>query len=194
VGFDLGYADGWHHVSVDFEYRMGQTTMRTKGLATFGMNTSVVVNGTAVPRKILFESGVGHDQPRLLMGIELRNDVPVCTYLELSEGEVRAKWLKVIRIEEWVSEIVLRCSVGGVNHATPEQRRAVLRMQRRRRDPRTDGELLAQVAEVYREHPEAPNKAIAAQFGVSGRTAARWAQYASEAGLLPKVKQGRTRI
>jgi len=68
-------------------------------------------------------------------------------------------------------------------------------MQRRRRDPRQDRALLERVAALYRQHPHAPNKAVAAEFGVSERTAGRWAEYCSDAGLLPKApKQGQKRI
>ena len=36
--------------------------------------------------------------------------------------------------------------------------------------------------------------AIAAKLGVSERTAARWADYASDAGLLPKAQRGKKRL
>lgn len=144
------------------------------------------------------------------MGIEVRGNAPVCTYLELAAdygvSAVQAKHLKPIRIEEWLTQIVVACANhvftvtddsfrGHRPDMTHERVKAIERMQRRRRDPRTDRALLERVAELYRQHPEAPNQAIAAEFEVSERTAARWAGYCSEAGLLPKApKQGQKRL
>lgn len=122
-------------------------------------------------------------------------------------AEVRAKHLRPIRFEEFVTQIVVACAANHVvfdphqglrvyqPEVTRDDVREVERMQRRRRDPRTDRELLERVAELYRRHPEAPNQAVAAEFEVSERTAARWAGYCSEAGLLPRApKQGQKRL
>jgi hypothetical protein len=181
-----------------------------EGTAAFNLNDYVVVDEqNMIPRRILFRGRVGAPEPSLTVGIEVRGGVPKCTYLELSAGEeaeVRAKHLKPIRIEELVTQIVAVCAAKHVvetpqglrvyePEVTPDDIRAVERMQRRRRDPRTDHALLERVAELYREHPEAPNQAVAAEFEVSERTAARWAGYCSEAGLLPKApKQGQKRL
>lgn len=183
----------------------------TKTLAT-GKATYVPdyeVDGEyARPRKILFQSG-GGPQPWLTMGIEVVDGVPECTYLELdADGDaspVRDKHLKLIRIEQWVKQIVASCTqevepesatrytlIHGP--ATPEQMKAVERLQRRRRDP-NDRELLEKVANLYKANPEAPNAAISQTLNMSKRTAARWAARCSEAGLLPKVsKKGQKRL
>jgi hypothetical protein len=179
----------------------------TEGEATYNINDQEVIGKYAIPRKIRFITG-GGPVPSLTMGIEVRNGAPTCTYLELvagSDNEVRAKHLKLIPIERWVKRIWTECAdevvatktgrvfITGV--ATAEKLAAVERMQRRRRDPRQDRALLERVAALYRQHPHAPNKAVAAEFGVSERTAGRWAEYCSAAGLLPKApKQGQKRI
>ena len=124
-----------------------------EGFATYNANDDVEIGDQSIPRKILFESG-GGPFPVLRMGIEVRNGVPECTYLELDadddSSEVRSKHLKGIRIEEWVTQIVATCAktvertskagrrITSLAHgpATPEQVKAVERMQRRRRDPR----------------------------------------------------------
>lgn len=180
-----------------------------RGTVSFHINDDIVIGGIAIPRKILF---VGDEPPALTLGIEVRDGgVPRCVYLELaaqSEGNaVQPKHLKALRIEEWVTELVATCANHRVTvpkerkleihspDVTRDDYRAVERMQRRRRDPKTDRVLLERVADLYRQHPDAPNKAVASDFGVSERTAARWADYCSEAGLLPKApKQGQKRL
>lgn len=216
MGFELGPASA--RLTVEFAFR------GIVGRATYNINDDVIVGDYAVPRRIKVESG-GGPNPRLTMGIEIRGDSPKCTFLELAatdEAVVQAKHLKRVRVEEWVSRIVAACgakkvaetSTGGriyahggipIKSETGEPQRqvkldlddvkAVGRMQRRRRDPRNDPTLLERVASIYRRNPQAPNKAIAAEFGVSERTAGRWAQYSSEANFLPEPeKQGKKRI
>jgi hypothetical protein len=149
--------------------------------------------------------------PSLAIGIELRGEVPTCTFLRLEAGSastVQDKHLKLIKLEQWTSEIVSHCAeplLSETKHGkvfslmagppSNDTARTVERLQRRRRDPRSDPELMARVAALYRRHPEAPIKAIAAEFEVSDRTAARWARDSSDAGLLPPApKQGKKRI
>ena len=181
------------------------------GTAAFNINDYVVVGDRDnIPKRVIFRARGGDDTPSLTMGIEVRDGAPTCTYLEFSAGEraeVRAKHLRSIHIEDCVKQIILACVANHVvfdpqrgpmvyqPEVTRDDVRAVERMQRRRRDPRTDRELLERVAELYRQHPEAPNQAVAAAFEVSERTAARWAGYCSEAGLLPKApRQGQKRL
>ncbi|MGO9508509.1 MAG: hypothetical protein ACLPXZ_14610 [Mycobacterium sp.] len=179
------------------------------GIVAFTVNDNVIVGDNAIPSRILFVADCGENL-RLTMGIEVRGDAPVCTYLELAADNgvsaVQAKHLKPIRIEEWVTQIVVACANhvftvkdgafrGHRPDMTHERVKAIERMQRRRRDPRTDHALLERVATLYREHPDAPNKAVAAEFSVSERTAARWAGYCSDSGLLPQAsKQGQKRL
>jgi len=183
----------------------------TEGYATYNADDDVEIGGQSIPRKILFQSG-GGQLPWLRMGIEVRNDVPECTYLELDSNdgcsEVRSKHLKGIRVEEWVTQIVATCAktverttkagrrITRLAHgpATPAQVKAVERMQRRRRDP-NDRQLLEQVAALYKGNPDAPIVAIGETLGMTPRTAARWAARCSEVGLLPKVsKKGQKRL
>jgi hypothetical protein len=214
----MGRPIGWHWVSVTLKYRVGKKLETLHGDVRWAMNNFDKVGDVAIPRKIEFRgSFIDSRGPMWTMGIELRNGVPECVYLELDgegDNEVRSKHLKAIPVEEWVTQVVAACSQPVIDEpepdpyglglgpdyrldygpTTPEKLKTVERMQRRRRDPRSDRALLEHVAEMYREHPGAPNQAIAAAFGVSERTAARWAKYASEAGLLPKVNQGQKRI
>jgi hypothetical protein len=201
VGFDLG-------VGAFLAAKRFAVDETTQGEANYFIEDVVHVGKLAIPRKIRFHTG-GGPMPRLTLGIELRNETPTCTYLEIAadvDSEVRVTHLKKIPVERWVKQIVGECSTDLVESsptgrmfveraATPERLKAVERMQRRRRDPRQDRALLERVAALYRQHPQAPNKAVAAEFRVSERTAGRWAEYCSDAGLLPKApKQGQKRI
>ena len=142
------------------------------GKATYDPFDIALVGDQAVPRKIRFESG-GGPLPWLTMGVELVGGVPECTYLELDADDgspVRDKHLRMIRVEKFVSLIVATCgnpvtrtSETGIriDHgpATPEQVKAVERLQRRRRDP-NDRELLERVAAIYKRtltHPWLPS-------------------------------------
>jgi hypothetical protein len=193
--FDMGKAPAWKTVELK------------TGKATYSPFDYELIGDQAIPRKILFQSG-GGPQPWLTMGIELVNGVPECTYLELdadNASPVRDKHLKLIRIEQWVKQIVATCAqrvestsatqrtlIHGA--ATHQQMKAVERLQRRRRDP-NDRELLEQVAELYKANPDAPLTAIGHALGMSTRTAARWAARCSEVGLLTQVsKKGQKRL
>lgn len=178
------------------------------GIAAHYLNDDVVVGDQLVPQKIIFRAfrPDGGQTPWLTMGIEVLNGVPQCTYLALAadaESEVRAKQLKAIRVDDWVAAIATGCANVNVESGTleihkpewtHEQQRDIERAQRRRSDPRSNRALLDRVAELYRANSDAPNMAVAAEFGVSVRTAARWAGYASEAGLLPKGERGKKRL
>lgn len=179
------------------------------GTAAFNVKDNVVVTDRDnVPDKMIFRGRGGDDRLALTLGIELRAGAPNCTYLEVAAdgAPVCSKHLKSIRIETLVTQIVVACASKHVvitpqglkvfePEITPDDVRAVERIQRRRRDPRTDRPLLERVAELYRQHPDAPNQAVAAEFQVSPRTAARWAAHCSDADLLPQVtKQGQKRL
>lgn len=192
--FDMGKALGWSTVTL------------TVGKATFSPFDYVLFGDRAIPRKVLFESG-GGPLPRLTMGIEVIDNVPECVYLELDAddaGPVRSKHLKSIRIEQLLTGIVAACaqhveqtSTGRMlihGPVTPEQVKAVERLQRRRRDP-NDRELLEQVAAIYKANPDAPVAAIMRAMDMSRRTAGRWAAKCSESGLLPRVDgRGKKRL
>jgi hypothetical protein len=174
----------------------------TEGDAYFQLNDELIVGDRAFPRRIEFQSG-GGPMPWLTMRIEVREGVPVCTFLQLEsdnpDNDVRMKHLKYVQIEQWITHIVSTCSRtveqtrrGGwvlrSSDKTREGDKAVERMQRRRRDP-NDRELLERVAALYTANPDAPLVAIGHELGMSPRTAARWAARCSDAGLLPKVSQ-----
>ena len=192
-------------------FDMGKLPVRSTvglrtGEATYNPLDWVLHGDQAMPRKILFLSG-GGPQPYLTMGIELVDGRPECTYLQLDSDKaspVRDKHLKSIHIEKMVREIVAACAQPAERTpkglsityglTTPEQMKAVERMQRRRRDP-DDRELLEQVATIYKEHPDAPVAAIMRAMGMSRRTAGRWAARCSEVGLLPQVDaKGKKRL
>jgi hypothetical protein len=180
----------------------------TEGIATFNMPPDYVqVEGKAIPRKILFQTG-GGPRPWLRMGIEVRHDRPECAYLEIEATEstdVRSKDLKLIRIEGWITHIVAACTERAerisdtemkyiFGPTAPDKVKTVERMQRRRRNP-NDRELLEQVAALYKANPQAPLAAISEELGMSSRTAARWAARCSDIGLLPSVDtKGKKRL
>jgi hypothetical protein len=197
VPFDMGKSLGWSTVTI------------SGGKATYSPFDRVLVDGLAIPRKILFESG-GGAQPWLTMGIELvDNTRPECTFLQLdSDGAspVRDKHIKLIHVEKWVSQIVMACSdeveeqsttSSKIIHGplTSDRARAIERMQSRRNDPK-DRELLEQVAAIYKDNPDKPIKAILRAFPHwSESKAKRLARRCSDADLLPTVsKRGQKRI
>ena len=196
MAFDLGKSRGWSVVGFSADGIPGEATYSPFRYELYG--------DLAVPRKILFEAPGDDDQTWLTLGIELVDGVPECTHLELSGRPVRDRHLKAIRVEKLVTAIVSTCAqrvertpktltlIHGP--ATPEQVKAVERVQRRRRDP-NDRALLEQVATLYKANPDAPLAAISEALDMSPRTAARWAARCSEKGLLPQVsKKGQKRL
>lgn len=192
--FDMGKSIAWATVKLSI------------GEASYSPFDYVLDGNQAVPRKILFRSG-GGNLPRLTMGIEVIENVPECTYLELDADNVspvRDKHLKSVQIEKLVTQIVATCAqqveqtkTGRMlihGPATPGQVKAVERLQRRRRDP-NDRELLERVAAIYKANPDAPVAAIMRAMDMSRRTAGRWAARCSENGLLPPVDaKGKKRL
>lgn len=72
-------------------------------------------------------------------------------------------------------------------HADPEAVEAELfhKLQASRRRRKVTPDLLSEVAAVYREHPQAPTKAVSAAMYVSPAQASRYVKAAREAGLIP---------
>lgn len=211
-GFDLGSSAVLHRVEFTFAGEYVKGGVRSVSGEAFYTDDDVREGNQSIPRKILFRSG-GGDEPWLTLGIEIRGKVPTCTYLEFdsaSGAAVQDKHLNVVHIEQWVKQIVATCAsemellkkqrpgrrgyrlIHGP--ATPEQLKLVGGLQRRRTSPQDDRELLERVAAIYKANPDAPLKAVAAEFDRSIATAGRWVGYASEANLLPKAKQGKKRI
>lgn len=200
VAFDLEAPVLWRSVRFDgMHWRVAHSAM--EGIVVLSDRQ------LAVPPRMFCRNEFADGSVVLDLGIEVTaNGTVACTYVGLTAGsdEVRAKYLKPIRIEDWVSQLVAGMAFEGeisdsgaqfaAGPTTREQVRAVEARQRRRQDPRTDQQLLTLVADIYRRNLDTPYKAIAARFGVSERTAGRWAKFASEAGLLPKARQGVKRL
>ena len=166
----------------------------------------VVIGDRLVPSEIFVDVRGGMSTPDFTMKIEVRQGIPVCTEMTLTarpDGpEIREKDLKYLRLNDWLEQIVAQCSMkysgsfpGGVTSwVTLVDDRTALSDIRRARSgrPRITGERLQKVAEIYRQHvDDRPTEAVARAFGVSHRTAARYADQARKAGLLPATSPGK---
>ena len=142
----------------------------------------------------------GENQPDFAMKIEVREGIPQWVEVQLQarpDGpEVRDKDLAVIRLGDWLEQIVAMCSLkysgtgpGWTSWSKPVDDRTAVPDIRRALSgrPRTvTPERLQQVAEIYRQHFERrPTEAVARSFGVSHRTAARYVQQARWHGSYP---------
>lgn len=163
-----------------------------------------VVGDRRVPSVMFFDAPGGRDSPRLHMRFEVRQGVPVCAELRViakdGGSEVQSKWLRLIRLEDWMETVVAGCSEhidsptqSSLRETTRDDVRNVRTARKQTRRTVTP-ELLAKVAEIYREHfYDNPVQVISAAFGVSVRTAARYVQHcrSDEYQLLPKTEPGK---
>jgi len=169
------------------------------GVATWEL-ADVEIGDRLVPQEIFVLIRGGKTQPDLEMKIEVREGIPQCVELVLRarpDGpEIRDKDLAVIRVSDWLEQIVARCSLvrSGSGWGKPVDDRTALADITRIRSgrPRISREHLKKVAEVYRQHfDKQPTTAVARVFGVKHRTAARYVQQARAAGHLPKTNPGK---
>ncbi len=175
------------------------------GRATWEHDVLVEVGDRLVPREIFVHIRGGTAQPDLDMKIEVHDGIPQCVELVLRARphgpEVRDKDLAVIRVTDWLDQIVAQCSLKRSGSdldwsgwAKPVDDRTALADITRVRSgrPRISREHLRSVAEIYRQHfDKRPTEAVARSFGVSHRTAARYVQQARAAGHLPKTDRGK---
>lgn len=145
--------------------------------------------------------------PSIRLRLEVINDVPTCTIVEISHAAsagVRQVDLQTLNLAEIVSDVFSAMSwpvvigpdgetivlaVGGGASDRRIARRNIDGQRRRKITP----ELLKKVAEAYAEHEtDKPIVKIAAMFGVQERMAAVYVRKARDAGYLaePKRKKG----
>jgi hypothetical protein len=170
------------------------------GLATWEL-ADVEIGDRLVPQEIFVYICGGIAQPDLEMKIEVRDGIPQCVELMFRarpDGpEVRDKDLAVVRVGDWLEQIVAQCSLvrsGPGTWSKPVDDRSALADITRSRAgrPRISREHLKKVAEVYRRHfDKRPTEAVARAFGVKHRTAARYVQQARAAGYLPDTDPGK---
>lgn len=174
------------------------------GTATWASNSHVRVGDRMVPGRIDVDAPGGKHapEPALKFTIEVLDDVPVVTRLELVKREgqpgVRSDALRRVRLDDWVEDIVAASSLQVVHDddgavvadratnpdAMRRARHAARAMQARGRRKVTPAHL-AKVAEVYRANEASrPAEAVAIAFGTSDRTAFRWIAAAKEEGVL----------
>jgi hypothetical protein len=178
------------------------------GRAFYDDDAMTAVGDRMVPQSIYVEVCGSTVEPDLGLKIEVRQGIPVYTELVLrarADGpEIRDKDLGYVYLNDWLEEIVAACTssldssghwmtqtIGGAQ-GRAEARSAAANVRRVRRGrSRLTPEQLEQVAQVYREHFDTrPTQAVAAAFGKSDRTAARYVDEARKAGILPPTSPG----
>ena len=159
----------------------------------------VEVGDRLVPRVIDVEVAGSGPDPALRMRIEVRRGVPVYTHIALEGDDIRQQDLRNLFLDDWLSQIVaaLTFNADGTKLTKAGRGDAIrtteaARRKRNRRDPN----LLARVAEIYREHFDTgkPTQAVERAFDVSRRTAIRYVQEARAANLLPETVPGKKKI
>lgn len=174
------------------------------GHAEWRNDSYVVVGDRYLPSRIdvTFPGGSDSPQPALEFTIEVVREVPMVTRVELKTREggrgVQPGDLDAIRrrLNDWTEDIVAGSMMevvlneGGKLHvvdrvnADRDNIKATRAMQASARRKITP-EFLSRVVEVHRQHrDEGGVEAVAAAFGTSYRSAARWVQKARQEGLL----------
>lgn len=170
-----------------------------------GAIAEVQIGDRWIPAEVIVTSRT-ESEPDLMMKLVVRKGIPVWSEVQLlarPDGpEVRQRDLN-LPLDDWLELIVssLSMSVGSrdlTGRATllllPIEDPAALTNVRRVRSgrPRKPVEHLQKVAEIYRDHVDGrPTEAVAAAFGKSHRTAARYVEDARKAGLLPPTTPGK---
>ena len=151
-------------------------------------------------------------QPSLEMLLEVVDGIPSCQELTLrrTEGgrDVRTDDLRRIRVETWLENLFSIAALRVTNEReTDSGTTAVLKAQdyteqretldavrkaRARARRRLTPELLAEVAEVYRDNVnDRPVEAVRQRFGGEYRTAAKYVERARKEGHLPPTTRGK---
>ncbi|GAB4582182.1 hypothetical protein [Nocardia sp. IFM 10818] len=144
----------------------------------------------------------GYDGPDTFARIEIRDGAPQLTDLRLRSGrrqrDVKPKDLRAIDIQYFYdvyAALVIRADLQVEGDPVAEHRGAVKVVERQRRAPghrEITPEVLAQVAQIYRDNIErAPTAAVGRAFGLKPRMASTYVQKAREHGYLPPTKQGK---
>lgn len=173
----------------------------------------VSVGDRFVPPEILVQVRRPPGHPALLLKIEVRLGVPVCTEVRLLANpdgtEVRPRDLKTVHLDTLVEQAVALCSYGRdeLGHITksaptPADRKNAERARRGKvrqagpGRPRVSPDRLQQVADLYGRHAAGgrPIQVIAEVLGVDPRTAARYVEKcrSDEFRLLPPRERAGT--
>lgn len=149
-------------------------------------------------------------QPRLTLRFEVIDKIPQCREVRIASvdggREVRPSDLKAVHVTQMLEEIFAWLSMRVVEEGDEqitaveewdEQAqitavRDIAAARKGRHVRKVTPELLAEVAQIYRENIAGnPTQAVATAFGVSKRTASLYVQRAREAGHLPPTTRGK---
>lgn len=149
-------------------------------------------------------------QPRLTLRFEVIDKIPQCREMRIASvdggREVRPSDLKAVHVTQMLEEIFAWLSMRVVEEGDEqitaveewgEQAqitavRDIAAARKGRHVRKVTPELLAEVAQIYRENIAGnPTQAVATAFGVSKRTASLYVQRAREAGHLPPTARGK---
>lgn len=171
------------------------------GSAVFSLNNVVKVGDRQLPAEIEVNFPGAPGNPSLTMKLVVRQGVPICSELTLradDNAEVRTRHLKLIRVEDWLEYIVAVCAtmLGETKIRMPDEpdRETLGTVRKARASTRrtVTPEMLAKVADIYREHfDDRPTEAVQRAFGLTQRTAARYVQRCRAEGLLPETTKGK---
>lgn len=119
--------------------------------------------------------------------MQLAGDRLAVTRFELvgtaDEPHVSAQTFRAVRFQEIVERIAGSAALSLGTYVAEDQRGAGKSAVGGRRRP-VDAELLSQVAEIVKAHPDKPNQHVQDQLHASPRTASRWIAAARRAGYL----------
>lgn len=174
------------------------------------ISSYVQVGDRVVPRwvNVVFPGAGG--QPRLTLRLEVVDGVPQCREVVVSsvEGgrEVKPADLKAVHVTEVLEEVFAALS-GRLTktesgrtvileewgqRAQNEAVKQIVASRKGRHARRITPELLAQVAQIYRDNIKGnPTEVVATNFGVSKRMASDYVSRARAAGLLPPTTRGK---
>ncbi len=129
--------------------------------------------------------------------------VPRCRQVlveAVGDGVVGVTDLRTIRLTDWAEAAIRSMAFAWDAEGryqqdaaqTPDTVRRVRQQSRRSREARVlSDDFLAQVADVYRAHPDRPTAAVAEHFGKQHRTAAHYVNRARHRGHLGATTAGR---
>lgn len=154
----------------------------------------VRVGKTLLPKRVevVFEGDAEERSPDVEMVLEVVDGRPQCREVIVRSvpggREVRDSDLAAVRVEQLTEDAF---GYYGLTHSPTQVHREV---HAARRPRKMTPDFLRSVAAVYVENRSGnPTQAIEDRFGVAPRTAALYAQRATEAGFLPPTTPGRRR-
>lgn len=183
-----------------------QRIQLASGWATADLTEMERVDAVLLPKRVDVELSGGPERlPGLTMRLEVVDGRPQCRELTIRAvpggREVRDSDLAALRVAQWCEDtyaafaLALAHQEGTNTTWTPaDDSSGQAAVHQARKNRRMTPEHLREVAAVYIAHRSGkPTVAVAEQFGVAHRTAALWANKATEAGYLPIAAPGRRR-